>query len=291
MPIKFNADLVDDIARRRFVVFVGAGASKWARPTGGGNFKDWIEFLTTANSNISNRRIRKIIENLINNQEYLLASELLKTNLSNQWIELLASEFQQAAEASRLHKAIIALGPRIVATTNFDKLIENAWSQSNESSYPTVIAQIGSDAFRLFRDDEKYLIKLHGTIDSPQGIVFDKTSYQISAFNNRYYADILSTLLLTHTFIFVGFSMGDPAVTMIVENAAHRFPTTRPHYIFQPGKSIPEVDDLWKRLRKLYVLRYSETNNHAALADQIEALGLAAATRRGELATTVLSKR
>jgi hypothetical protein len=165
-----------------------------------------------------------------------------------------------------------------------------AWSTASGDNYPTVVTEIDGNAFRLFRDDEKYLIKLHGSIDTPQGIVFDKTSYQGAAFNNRYYADILATLLLTHTFIFVGFSMMDPAVTMIVESAAYRFPSTRPHYIFQSGKAIPEVDGLWKRLRKLYVLRYSDADHHAALAEQLEELGAMATKRRNELAATALKK-
>ncbi|MFO1227565.1 SIR2 family protein [Roseateles sp.] len=291
MTIKFNADLVDDVARRRVVLFVGAGASRWAKPAGGGSFKDWKQFLNHACSRATNRRIQKIVRNLIDNQEYLLASELLKSNLSDQWLSLLTAEFQQAAEISRLHKALIHLDPRLIVTTNFDKLIETAWGQDSGASYPTVVTAIESSIFRLFRDDEKYLIKLHGPIDSPQNIVFDTTSYQSSAFSNRYYVEMLATLLLTHTFLFVGFSMADPAVAMIVENAAYRFPSNRPHYIFQPGTATPEVDELWKKLRKLYVLRYSDADNHVALAEQIEALGAAAISRRSELAATVLGRK
>ena len=37
-------------------------------------------------------------------------------------------------------------------------------------------------AFKLFRDDEPCLIKLHGSIDDPDGIVFDKSSYQNNDF-------------------------------------------------------------------------------------------------------------
>lgn len=290
MEKSFNADLVDDIARRRFVLFVGAGASKWALPKGGGSFKDWAQFLNDVNSKIKNRRIRGIVSNLIETKEYLLASEILKSNLSDTWVSLLSAEFQQAAEVSRLHRSLIKLHPRVIVTTNFDKLIENAWNDADDSSYATVVTHVGEDAFRLFRDDEKYLIKIHGSIDRPREIVFDKTSYQAAALNNKYYIDILSTLLLTHTFIFVGFSMEDPAVSMIVEGAAYRFPSTRPHYIFQSGKAVAEVDELWKKLRKLYVLRYSEDDNHAALAENIEQLGRAAARRKNEIVTTALTR-
>jgi hypothetical protein len=283
MP-RFNADLVDDLARRRVVLFVGAGASKWSKPHGGGRFKDWIEFLETANAKLDKRsRLRKVIAALIQERDYLLASELLKAQLGASWSDLLSSEFQQAADVSRLHKALVDLDQRLVITTNFDKLIESAWGAASGPLYPTVVTRIDADAFKLFRNDEKYLIKLHGSIDKPSEIIFDKTSYQIGAFGNSYYAEILSSLLLTHTFLFIGFSMADPAVSLVVESAAFRFPSARPHYIFQSGSPVPEVDELWKRLRRLYVMRYPDNNQHAALADQLEQLAREAAKRRAEI--------
>lgn len=284
MPYSFNADLIDDVARRRIVLFVGAGASKWAKPTSGGDFKDWVEFLQSANTELKGRkRIQRLVSEMIEQRDYLLASELLKSNLENRWTSLLEKEFQQVADVSRLHKAMILLDPRIIVTTNFDKLIEGAWAQVPGARYPTVLTRVGAEAFRLFRSDEKYLIKLHGSIDEPGEIVFDKTSYQSGAFSNSYYSEILSVLLLTHTFLFVGFSMNDPAVSMVVENAAYRFPNARPHYVFQPGKAVPEVDDLWKRLRRLYVLRYPNRNDHVALAERLERLGTDAGNRRAEI--------
>ena len=289
MTQKFNADLVDDIARRRVVLFIGAGASKWAAPNDGSTYKDWPEFLRFANGKVANKSLRKIIESQIESLDYLMASELLKNSLQEEWIAILSQEFQKAAEVSRLHHALISLDPRIVITTNFDKLLENAWNQGEVKKYPTVISKIDSSAFKLFRNEENYLLKIHGSVDNPAGIVFDKTSYQRDAYSNRNYVSLLSTLLLTHTFIFVGFSMADPAVSLIIEGSAFRFPETRPHYIFQSGQSIPQVDDLWKQVRKLYVLRYNPAAEHVALAVNLEALGAAATKRRTELAAGALS--
>ena len=291
MAARFNADLVDDVAQQRFVLFVGSGASKWAQPNGGGNFKDWIGFLKEANKKLKkNSKPQKIVDSLINQQDYLLASEVLKKNLDTGWESLLTQEFQQAADISRLHKALIGLKPRIIVTTNFDKLIEGAWGLGSHDRYPTVISKIDSEAFKLFRSEENYLIKLHGSIDEPKGIVFDKTSYQSGAFGNPYYSEILSVLLLTHTFIFIGFSMTDPAVSLVVENAAYRYKSTRPHYIFQAGTPVAEVDEMWRQFRKLYVLRYPDVNKHEALATKLEQLAVEAARRRIEIIASRVGK-
>lgn len=282
----FNADLVADIANRKVVVFIGAGASKWAKPHSGNNFKDWSTFLDHA-AKSTPPRIRRLVKERLEAKDYLIASELLKSSLADRWSGVLAAEFQQAADISRLHRAIISLGQRIVVTTNFDKLIENAWYDEKASRYPRVISKIDQQAFKLFRDEESYLIKIHGSIDEPENIVFDKTSFQRSAFSNQFYQDLISTLLLTHTFLFIGFSMDDPAVSLLVESHAYRFSDTRPHYAFVSGKSEPEIDNLSRTIRRLFVLRYSDANHHLALADQIELLASAGAQRRKEFSATL----
>jgi SIR2-like domain len=286
----FNPDLVEDVAQRRVVLFIGAGASKSSKPNSGRSFLDWTDFLLKANKLVSAKRIKTLIAKSISNKDYLIASELLKENLQEKWKTLLTDEFQQTAPISRLHKALIDLDQRILVTTNFDKLIENAWSASSQR-HQNVISKMDDKAFKLFRDDDPYLIKLHGSIDDADQIVFDKSSYQKNAYSNRFYSELIGTLLLTHTFIFVGFSMDDPAISLIIESHAHRFSDTRPHYILLSGKPIKAIDDLSKKLRKLYVLRYSDANNHIALSESLEALAAKASDKRREiLAASVVSK-
>jgi hypothetical protein len=282
-PSIFNTDLISDIANQKVVIFVGAGASKWAKPTSGNSFKDWNSFLEHAAKSAA-PKIRKLVKERLDAKDYLIASELLKTALAEKWATILEAEFQQAADISRLHKAIISLNQRIIVTTNFDKLIENAWTGSNVTRYPKVISKIDQQAFKLFRDDDAYLIKIHGSIDESENIVFDKTSFQRAAFSNRFYQDLIGTLLLTHTFLFIGFSMDDPAVSLLVESHAYRYSDTRPHYAFISGKSQPEIDDLSKRIRKLFVLRYPKENNHSDLAGKIEQLAMLGTKRRKEFA-------
>lgn len=281
MPARFqfNSDLLDDLARRQVVLFVGAGASKAALPRAGGRFKDWAEFLTDAAKELGRDKKKKVLER-IEKKDYLIASELLKSFLQDRWVQILSAEFQQAADTPELHRTLIGLNQRIIVTTNFDKLLESAWSESQPSRFPNVISSVDHKIFRLFRNDDPYLIKLHGTIDAPESIVFDKTSYQREAYANQFYKDLIGTLLLTHTFLFIGFSMDDPAISSIVEFHAHRYSDSRPHYIFVPGAADPAIDELSKSLRKLFVIRYSSDNNHAQLVEAIAQLSKAAAERR-----------
>ena len=232
-----------------------------------------------------------MVKDRLRAKDFLIASELLKKSITEKWLSILEAEFQQAADTSRLHKAIISLDQRIIVTTNFDKLIENAWNEGNITRYPNVISNIDQQVFKLFRNDESYLIKIHGTIDDSRNIVFDKTSFQRKAFSNRFYQDLIETLLLTHTFLFVGFSMDDPAVSLLVESHAYRYSDTRPHYAFAPGKNQSDIDNLSRSIRKLFVLRYPSANNHLALAEQIEWLAELGAKRKREIVAAIRLKK
>ena len=254
----------------------------WAKPLDGTKFKNWKEFLIETTKKVE-PKARKQIKAAIANNDLLIACELIKSHLSSQWDEIINQEFSKGANTSKLHKAIIRLQQRIIATTNFDKLIENAWNESKPSIYPSILTNIEHESFKVFRDNNPYVIKIHGSVDLPQQVVLDKTSFQKAAFSNSLYRDFIGTLLLTHTFLFIGFSMTDPAISQLVESHAFRFPSTRPHYAFTSGENQPDLDELSKRLRKIFPIRYSEKNDHIELAKLIEQLGAQTDARRREL--------
>lgn len=258
----FNQDLIDDIVKGKFILFLGAGVSKAAKLSVDNDYiKDWGQFLSHANDFIPDIKLKKIISSQLKNNDYLMAAELLREALDDQWPALIQKEFSKRGAESNLHKALLRLRPRIIVTTNFDKLVENFWEEYN----PNIITKVDGEAFKIFRDESKYLLKIHGSVDDPSAVVFDKTSFQKSAFSNYFYNDFLSTLLLTHTFVFVGVSMSDPAINMVVENYAFRYPKNRPHYLIQSGKPEPEIEEIWKKIRKLYVLRYPSTKDYSGL--------------------------
>jgi len=286
--IEFNADLINDLAQRRAVLFLGAGVSASAQTNGGGRLKQWAEFLTSAAAKLPRGKIKTVANQLIKDKNYLFASELIKANLGEKWPELLGNEFRQLAQPSDLHKALVSLDQRILVTTNFDTLLEDAWISLNSGNpvkthHPVSISCIDASAFKMLRDDNDYIVKLHGDINDIDSIVFDTSTYQRNAYGNTYYKELLHSLLLTHTFLFVGFSMADPAISLMVEMFAHRFPDTRPHYILTGGPIRQEVRDLWKSLRKLYVIPYNKAENHRELITGLTELNENIQSRRAEL--------
>lgn len=287
----FNADLVDDLARERVVLFVGAGVSASASTVRGGKIADWAGFLhqTAEKLNLSER---EQVFGLLREKDYLLASEILQKSLSESWAEAVADEFGQKAMPSELHNAIINLQQRIILTTNFDKLLENAWElmDARATHYPILVTDLDSGAFKALKDhSRRYLIKIHGTVDNANSMVFTRSEYIRSAFGNARYSLFIESLLLNYTFIFVGFSMNDPAVMSLMEMYALRYPTARPHYIFSPQPVADNIIEINKRLRKLSYILYNPADGHKELTGKLNELSELAHDRRRELLARSIS--
>jgi hypothetical protein len=281
----FNVDLVDDLARQKVVLFLGAGVSSSAPTRSGDRMKGWPEFLLDACKNID-PSLQEEVEGLVRAKDYLLACEILQGAYGDGWSRLIVSEYGQSAEPSELHKALIKLDQRIILTTNFDKLIESAWENKfgTSSHYPIVLTGIPDRAFFALKDySRKYVVKIHGSTDDADNVVFSRSQYVKSAFANPLYSDFIDNLLLNYTLLFVGFSMDDPAIISLMESYSFKYSKSRSHYIFVGNETPERISEINKRLRKLVSIRYNTADNHKELPEVISQLAALMVARRSEI--------
>lgn len=291
MSREFNRDLLGDLARQRVVLFLGAGVSASAVTASGERIAGWPKFLGECAAK-TNDPLKMQLLALLAGKDYLLVCELLQLHFGDDWGDLVTAEFGQQATPSSLHTALLGLRQRIVITTNFDKLIETAWATFTDGGthLPKVISGVDQQVFRVLKDHEgKYLLKIHGTFDDARSLIFSRSEYIRLAFGNENYSSFLEALLLNYTFIYVGFSMDDPAITSLMEMYTLRYPTSRPHYIFAPQGIEDNIVEVHKRLRKLVVIQYDSKDNHAALAPLIEELGVQAQARYRTLVSDMMT--
>lgn len=287
--MEFNVDLISDLARQRVVIFLGAGVSASAQTADGKPILGWEGFLKWA-ADRAGGALRDQVAQLIEEKDYLLSCEILQSHFVDDWEDLVSQEFGKTASPSDLHRSILALKQRIILTTNFDKVLESAWSDpSTGSHYPRVYSVIDERIFRALKDHEgSYLMKIHGTVDDPGGIIFSRSQYIRGAFGNAHYSGFLESLLLNYTFLFIGFSMSDPAITSLMELYALRYPKSRPHYIISGSVFSESMIEINKRLRKLSIIQYDPGDHHAALPGVVADLGAQAMGRRRQIFSSFL---
>ncbi len=272
--ISWPEDLVEDIAARRSVLFLGAGVSKNAKNKSGEHPKDWQEYLRSLIASISGKDHASDVEKCIDESDLLTACELATRFLKPDVFKRhLYSEFSDKAfEPGGIHDDLIKIDSRFVLTTNFDKLYEN---RANHIQQNTVLVKnyYDPDVADVFRRSQRVVLKVHGTIDSPDLTIFTRSAYARARSKYPYFYRLLDALFISHTFIFLGASLRDPDIQMLLEDHAYRFEGSRPHFIVMPRGAISSaVISIMEESMNLRALLYDPIDNHAELATSIRTL-------------------
>lgn len=231
--INWDKNIVADIARRKCVLVLGAGISKNSRNNDGQAPKDWKEFLEYSAALIAKGKNKTRINNLIKSCDYLTACELIKNSLGrDEFCDLLKREFLTPRfKYAEIHEDIFLLDSRIIITPNFDKIYD---LYAEKETQGTVITKAfyDEDIADCIRSEERLILKIHGTISTPDKVIFTRNDYAKARIKNKDFYRILDVLIVTHTFIFIGAGMNDPDIRLLLEDYAFRFEYKKKHILF-----------------------------------------------------------
>ena len=271
--IVWPSDLVTDIARRTCVLYLGAGVSANAKDIQGNSPPTWKDFLLKAAEQI--QEDRDYFDSLLSENDMLGACEVIINRIGNHKFNEIAQDcFRRPGfNHAEIHEMIYNLDSRLVITPNVDKIYDQY--ASNVSSGTIVIKkQTETDIPNYIRSQDRVILKAHGSIDTPNEMVFSKHQYNEARYKYSGFYRLLDSLVLTHTFIFIGCGLSDPDIRLTLENYNFGFPGCRPHYFITAKESTNE--DIVKILRNncnITVLQYSNTDgNHRNLVLSLKTL-------------------
>lgn len=270
--IAWPRTLTTEVARRRCILFLGAGVAASASNPEGKRPMEWKTFLARAAELVGEQPKRVVIEELIAQNRLLLALQAIRKEAdAGDYQGLLNDCFNDATfEPSDLHKAIFKLDSRLVITTNFDKIYEkhcNAVAQAGFKVLPYYSGSLGDE----IRSDTRLIIKAHGSIDEIARMVFTKAEYHAAKENHASFYAILRALLLTNTCIFIGCGLDDPDVLLILEEVRITANPNRPHYaLLKQGTFSSYVKDDLLSAYNVKTLEYGP--EHSDLITDLEAL-------------------
>lgn len=283
--INWPNSIVEDIARRKCVLVLGSGVSKNSVNNAGRRPKDWKEFLKSASENINGKtEIRRQIKS----GDYLTACELIKKELGrDDYNSLVRDEFLiPAFQPAEIHKHIFNLDSRIVITPNFDKIYD---TYANTASNGNIIVKkyYESDVADCIRRPEPLIIKIHGSVESPDNLIFTRKDYAEARTENRDFYHLIDALSITHTFIFIGCGTNDPDIRLILEDYSFRFSHNKKHYLIMPKNAIHvKVREIISETMSLKALLYDPRDNHAELTVSLKDLVIKVELKRDDLAQT-----
>jgi hypothetical protein len=242
--MNWPSSLITEIAHRRCIIFLGSGASAGSVSYDGTKKPpDWGEFLKSLIELIQNKdEDKKVITSLIEKDKYLEAAEVIYELVQKaDYNKFVRAEFELPKfNPSKIHEIVLELDPKIVITTNYDKIYDNYCTQGNAVDGYNVSKYYEQHLISDLRSPTRTIIKAHGCVSDPSKMILTKSQYFKARKEHPNFYKILDALFLTHTILFIGYSLNDPDIQLILENVNITAPSDHPHY-FVVGDNLNDI--------------------------------------------------
>lgn len=238
MAVAWPAHLVDRIAAKQWVLFVGSGVSASCRNRSGESPPTWSDLLRRLANLMQDKSEKQVATDLISSQRLLEAADHIRYCLDRQnALNAYHTTLKRAVEGptadpfspSELFDDLLNLDPRVVFTTNYDKLFETA-SRSGYAAHTFTSSTLGGD----LRRGDPVLVKLHGSTDSIAEIVLTRTDFARLMRTGARVLETLHALALTSTILFVGYSLDDPDIQLALQAVGRGQLDPEAHYMLSP---------------------------------------------------------
>ena len=274
---RLPGNLVQAYSENRCALFVGAGASQAA------GYPGWSDFLSILID-------RCVGENRLTDEDaegyralvgeagkQLSLASALKDKLGDVWDQIISEMFyDDPKQPADVHKLLPKLGRlSMVITTNYDTLLEDTYGKAWDRRPSVLTFRDGGEMRRLMLQRKFFILKAHGDAAKPgNGIILTTSDYrQLS--RERAYQSLLASIFTLNTVFFVGVSLNDPELMVLLDYLADTFePGARPiHYALIAEEEINPVEqERWLKDYLVQIIPISSENNFAEVPGAIEAL-------------------
>ncbi len=274
--MKIPPKLIESYKNKSFGIYVGAGMSRAS------GLPDWQTFLNNLidyardNGSINDAK-RDELKALSNNPgNYLLLAEELKDILASDLPKYIKQKFDdKALKPSDTLCKIVQLKYKFIITTNYDTLIEKAYAKVF-SDIPNPLTYKNASAINYnILTNEPFILKAHGDAKSAANeVILTEKDYRNIIFKEKGYQSVLHVLFSTCNVLFLGASLKDPELKLMLSYIHNIFHGGSPdHFALISQADITGTEiDRWRKDYNINIITYDPANNHKELDVFIEEL-------------------
>lgn len=246
-------------------IFVGAGLSRAA------GLPDWSGLLRAlvdkakADHSITASKAAECYELAKDSSKYLILAEEMR--------EVMGAEFNTSIEElferdeitpTQSHDLLISLKKnKFIITTNYDMLIEKSFAKDGKLMTAYKYYEANSVQRSLYKR-EFFLLKAHGDAKtSAERIVLTGKDYRNLLHKQLGYQSALQSIFTMYSVIFVGSSLRDPELNLLLNYITSAFPEGGiPHYALMPMDEVGNTEkDRWRKDYNIQIIPISSENN------------------------------
>jgi hypothetical protein len=255
--------LITELVSRRCVVFIGSGASAGCLSQDGTiSPPTWSGFLISLIDLMTDKIDLPIIQEFIQKEKYLEAAEIIKNNIPPADFSTFIREsfVTPRFQPSAMHEAILEIDPKIVITTNYDDIYDTFCRKGTAHEGYNISKYYDNHIISVLRSPVRLIIKAHGCISEPSQIVLTKSEYFRARQSFSSFYKVLDSLFLTHTILFLGYSLTDPDIQLLLENVNIAAPSSHPHYFVTGNNINPAIKQANKKAYNIDFIEYTAGN-------------------------------
>jgi hypothetical protein len=262
----------------RCALLVGAGASAGSRlPLWDGLLEQMVE------AGVKHRLIdalkeaeyRKLIANA---GQWLMVAGALKDDLGSNFNDFIETVFiKSKPKPTDLHRSITSLDRlQFVVTTNYDTLLERSYRSAGDDDVSVLTFKNAGELQRRLAQREFFILKAHGDAAKVgDGIVLTEIDYRELLYRQRAYQSLLQAIFTMFTVVFVGASLNDPEIKLLMGFIADAFsPGSGPsHFALMVEEDITTVQKArWFKDYNVQIIPVSKADNYEDLTAFLVAL-------------------
>ncbi len=250
--------LTAELASRRCIIFLGSGASAGSlsadeskSPTTWNKFLDDLKGKMTSGD-------KTTIDKFISEQRFLDAAEVILHHVPQADFSAYIREelVRPKYKPSLVHESVLEIDPKVVVTTNYDDIYDNYCRQGEAIDGYNICRYYEDHLVSDLRSPVRLILKAHGCVSNPSKIVLSRSQYFKEKQDHGNFFKVLESLFLTHTILFLGYSLSDPDIQLILENSNIAAKSAHPHYIAVGNDTDPVLKESYKRTYNLEFVEF-----------------------------------
>lgn len=203
-------ELYDEIKNDNCVIFAGAGIS-----TEGGLYASPTLYSSIKTECKIDDDVDISFPDLM--QKYC---ETFDGGSKNKLIRKIIDRFEIFTKNTEIYNSTTMFHNYLASIPNFNIIVTTNWDTFFEREMNIMVPMVENNNLPFWDDKKRQLLKIHGCITRPHTMIITKNDYDniINESENEIVINKLKDLMATKTFIFVGYSMRDKNIQMIIDS-------------------------------------------------------------------------
>jgi SIR2-like domain len=228
MNSDFPNYLVEELAARRCAIVVGSGVSRTCTDLDGASPPSWEDLLKSLSVLVRDTEAMRCATDAIARKMYLDAAQIITCHSDPVDREReLRRLLDRKWTPSKWVECLRGFDQDVYITTNYDCIIEDSFGKEGFS----VHTHKEKAAARTLRSPQHLIYKFHGCVrgDSDDIVLAGSDYYRLRA-ESPFSLKLLEAILVTRTAVFVGYSLADPDMQLVLHNVRLSVPGLRKHF-------------------------------------------------------------